>query len=147
MKKLLLTLLTIIPLLSLAQYNDENANDAVMVISENCYVYNTPQTIPNYIADTTLTKLPKGLPIITNGYKNNYYKINLDGKDGYIFCLHVTTPKRMRKIQERIQFKQELNIETNKTKEIIKTEKKNDEIIHQRLLDYQMWTIKTELKY
>ena len=104
MKKFLFTALSLILCFSLySQYNDMNANDVVMVKSDNCYVYKTPQTIENSVADTTLTKLPKGLPIITNGYKNNYYRVKIDGEIGYIFCLNVTTPKRIKELQLELQ--------------------------------------------
>lgn len=135
---LLLILLTI-PVVSFAQYNNDTACDAIMIISDNAYLYKTPQTIPNSIADTLLVKLPKGLLLSTLSFKYNYFKVNVNGEIGYIFCLQATTPKRIREIQEKLQFKELIQI-TNKNVEQTNTQnnKINQEMENQ-ILNYNIW--------
>jgi hypothetical protein len=68
-------------------------------------MYKTPHTISNVVAQDSLLKFPVGLPIKTCGYKDNYFKVNINGQEGYVFCMCVTTPKRMREIREQLLFK------------------------------------------
>lgn len=107
MKTFVITLLIFLSQLVCAQcnfsYNCDTARDAVMVTNDYCYVYKTPQTIPNVIADTTLTKLPRYAMVVTSGFKDNYFKVNINGEDGYLFCMNVSVPKRIRKIQRQLQ--------------------------------------------
>ena len=87
---------------SYAQYNNDTVKDLVLVKTEHCYMYKSPQTIPNSIAQDSLLRFPVGLPLETCGYRDNYYKIDINGEIGYIFCMNVTTPKRIRDIRCRM---------------------------------------------
>lgn len=123
------------------QYNNDTANDAVIVTSKTCYVYKTPQVIPNTDAENTLTRLPIGLPIMTNGFKDNYFKIRLDGEDGYIFCLSVTTPKRIKQIQNKIQLPNLVNQVHEKIKIEADDRGKLDEIQNELILQFTIWCL------
>ncbi len=104
MKKLLLSyifLILIFDAFAQSPYNTDSS-DLVMVKSNSCFVYNTPHIIYNEIAQDSLLELPVGLPIKTCGYKDNYFKVNINGEEGYIFCMCVTTPKRMRETRQQL---------------------------------------------
>lgn len=100
--RLLIVLLTMCQICTAQIYESDTAKDAIMVISNDCYLYKSPQTIFNEEADTTLIKVPYSAVFVSESFHDNYFKVNYNGETGYIFCVHATVPKRIRNIRKEI---------------------------------------------
>lgn len=126
---------------SQSPYNNDTAQDLVMVKSTKCYMYKTPNPVFINDADTSLLKFPIGLPLYTIGFKDNYFKVNINGEIGYVFCMDVTTPKRIKEIQCKIVFPEMRNcaytVVTTKDKEIKEVYGAIDELF----LILQFWNL------
>lgn len=130
--------------LSQSPYNNDTAVDAVMVKVNWCYVYPTPQTVFNLEADTTLICLPRGMIISTLGYCDNYFKVSIDGKIGYIHSYCVTTPKRIRELQFKIQKPYILKSMSNKVSNENKITEYIDNENESQYLDWLIWSLINE---
>jgi len=105
MKKILISLLLIIASISVySQY--ENANeyvDTITIKGDNCFLYETNQTIPNDKAETSLVRIPDSTTITSCYFDGIYYKVLYENCIGYIFCLNVITPNRISELQDSLQ--------------------------------------------
>jgi len=80
--------------------NDGKYSDTIKIFRETSLLP-SPQTI--YVNEDESLKIPKDEILISKHFSNGYYTVEFNGNLGYVFCLDVQTPNRIRKQQLWLQ--------------------------------------------